>query len=163
MNHLETTEAMMADHLQSKMLAPPPYLVVQNLYRGPLPDQVIFQEIQKAGIRRLITLCDEWSPSRDTKQHCKHLGLENHHIPLSPFYRPGKSDIQRFLQLLDERDTVPTYVHCIHGRDRTGCMLGIFRLTQGWSYEDALSEMQEHGFCMDFTELIASVRSYADY
>lgn len=138
----------------------PPYLVVQNLYRGPLPDQALFQQIQKVGISRLITLCDEWSASRATRAQCQRLGLEHHHIPLSPFLRPAQSDIERFLQLLEARDVVPTYVHCIHGRDRTGSMLGIFRLTQGWSYEDALSEMQEHGFCMEFTELIAAVRDF---
>lgn len=138
-----------------------PFLVDENLYRGPLPDQRIFCELQKVGVIRLVTLCDESFAARETRQTCARLGLDNVHIPLSPFYRPEQTDINKFLALLEERHQTPTYVHCIHGRDRTGIMLGIYRISQGWTQEAALAEMQHYGFCMDFTALLGAFGEYA--
>lgn len=138
----------------------PPYSVVANLYRGPLPDKPLLDELQQLGVTRLVSLCDESDASMSMSLECARRGLDHCHIPLSPFVRPTEEEIEAFLSLLDQRDGMPTYVHCIHGRDRTGTMLGIFRLSQGWTLADALSEMQSYGFYMGFQELLSALRSY---
>ena len=149
--------------LHSRKTGTPPYLVDDNLYRGPYPDEGLLQQIQHLGVIRLVTLCDEPFESRAIKSECKSRGLQNFHIPLSPFVRPRRHEIANFLELLEQRHKAATYVHCIHGRDRTGSMLGIFRLSQGWPLVDALDEMKQHGFGMEYGELIAAVRDYSQF
>jgi protein tyrosine/serine phosphatase len=40
----------------------------------------------------------------------------------------------------------PVCVHCEHGRDRTGFVVGAYRiLIQRWSIDDALAEMKAYG------------------
>ena len=39
-----------------------------------------------------------------------------------------------------------TYVHCLHGQDRTGLIVACYRLKNGWSKEQAEKEMLAHGF-----------------
>jgi protein tyrosine/serine phosphatase len=41
----------------------------------------------------------------------------------------------------------PVLIHCKHGSDRTGLMAAMYRVVvQGWSKDDALSEMTQGGF-----------------
>jgi hypothetical protein len=38
-----------------------------------------------------------------------------------------------------------TYVHCTHGKDRTGLVVALWRLTRGWTIEDAEAEWKRYG------------------
>lgn len=138
----------------------PPVEVVENLYRGPLPDDEILERFPQFGIRSIITLCDERSAADHVREQCRRRNLKHFHIPLSPFVRPTKSEVEQFLRLLEDRHHSPIYTHCIHGKDRTGAMLAIFRLSQGWSVEQAVKEMQTYRFGMEFDELLHVVRNY---
>ena len=58
-------------------------------------------------------------------------------------------EIIRFLQIVSNPRRTPQLVHCQHGADRTGTMCVVYRvLIQGWSLDDALTEMKEgdYGF-----------------
>lgn len=138
----------------------PPVEVVENLYRGPLPDDEILERFPQYGITKVITLCDERRAASFIKEQCRERNLEHHHIPLSPFVRPAQADIDRFLNLLEERQNGAIYTHCIHGKDRTGAMLGIFRLSMGWTIDQAMREMQAYRFGMEFDQLLHAVRQY---
>jgi tyrosine-protein phosphatase SIW14 len=39
-----------------------------------------------------------------------------------------------------------TFVHCLHGQDRTGLAIGIYRLREGTNKSAAWQEMTNHGF-----------------
>lgn len=138
----------------------PPFEVVKNLYRGPLPDNLLLDELEDRGVIRVISLCNEPDAAETLRAECGVRGLQHCHIPLSPFARPDDCDVAYFLKLLEQRDAFPTYVHCIHGRDRTGTMLGIFRMSQGWSFAEAFEEMRSYGFYVGFQELLSAMRHY---
>lgn len=138
----------------------PPEEVTRNVYRGPLPDKLIFEKLEELNTRKIITLCDESYAARQTKEHCRARGIEHFHIPLSPFYSPTKDQIEHFLELLEHRHKHPIYIHCIHGRDRTGAMIGIFRLSQGWSFDQAFEEMQKYCFDVSFHKLSHAVKEF---
>ncbi len=40
----------------------------------------------------------------------------------------------------------PTYVHCRHGKDRTGVFVAIYRIEDGWSCKKAIDEALSFGF-----------------
>jgi protein tyrosine/serine phosphatase len=37
-------------------------------------------------------------------------------------------------------------VHCTHGQDRTGLIIGLYRLNEGWTKDAAYKEMLVHHF-----------------
>lgn len=54
------------------------------------------------------------------------------------------------------------FVHCAHGSDRTGCMIGIWRVKRdGYDYDTAYREMRKYWFTPKFTNLSGAVRQAA--
>jgi protein tyrosine/serine phosphatase len=54
------------------------------------------------------------------------------------------------------------FLHCAHGSDRTGCMVGIWRVTRdGWDYPAAYQEMRKYYFGPKFTKLSGAVEERA--
>ena len=55
------------------------------------------------------------------------------------------------------------FVHCAHGSDRTGCMIGIWRVMRdGYDYDTAYKEMRKYWFTPKFTNLSGAVRTAAE-
>ena len=69
-------------------------------------------------------------------------GLRLYSFDMSATRPPGEAEVARFLALLRDPDNYPLLVHCRNGVDRTGYMLGIYRLeVDGWSAARATREM----------------------
>jgi len=61
------------------------------------------------------------------------------------FVRPNTQTVEEAENLIDP--SVGTLVHCTHGQDRTGYLMGRYRVnSEGWSKEDAYIEMLKFGF-----------------
>ncbi len=140
----------------------PPVEVTENVYRGPFPDQRILKRMSELGIKCLVTLCDEEDASRVVNNYCQQEGLDHYHIPISPLEGPSKEQTRQFLQIVERKSKLRLYIHCIHGRDRTGAMIAMLRLHQGWSFEDAFAEMNSFQFCTELAVLLETVRKFAD-
>ena len=67
-------------------------------------------------------------------------------------------DLQKFAETLvnlhlDEKN-FPIFLHCAHGEDRTGLLMGLYRVeVQGWTPEKAYLEMLKLGFHPKFKAL----------
>ena len=60
--------------------------------------------------------------------------------------RVEPAKIERFLKEIDEAQK-PIFVHCFHGRDRTGLGVAVYRIVEeGWPREAALKELYAHGY-----------------
>ena len=56
------------------------------------------------------------------------------------------SAIQMFLDTVSDPAQQPVFVHCQRGADRTGFMVGLYRIAeQGWSAEMAYDEASDNG------------------
>lgn len=55
---------------------------------------------------------------------------------------PDLEFIQNAVAFVDEG----TLIHCEHGQDRTGLVVALWRIAQGWTKEDAYKEMMENRF-----------------
>lgn len=71
--------------------------------------------------------------------------IKQYKIKCSDITPPTKKQVNEFLDIV-ERSNI-TYVHCLHGKDRTGFMCAVYRMrVQGWTFKMAVKEMFEYGF-----------------
>jgi len=69
-------------------------------------------------------------------------------IELPPIVaRPTNERMQTILKILLDSASYPIYVHCRHGQDRTGTVIGLYRVfVEGMPAQQALDEMKAYGF-----------------
>ena len=52
-----------------------------------------------------------------------------------------------FLEIVTDPEKRPVFVHCMHGADRTGTMVAVYRIVvEGWDKEKAIDEMRNGPF-----------------
>lgn len=125
--------------------------VNEDLYRGGIPSDEDLQTLVKMGVKTNIDLMGaippEKAPVAHEKEAATKAGLKFVSIPL-PMDRAVPQDmVEQFLQLVQDPANQPVYVHCRHGRDRTGTMVSAYRITfDGITGEQALEEMKSFGF-----------------
>jgi hypothetical protein len=132
--------------------------VTKKLYRGGRPSPKELGMLKDLwGIKKIVSLDEE--SGKAIKPTCKNLGLE--HIiwglgdGTDPKVAALKSHIIPTLTLGG-----PTYVHCYHGKDRTGMTVAMFRVLSGWSVGDALAEAFKFGMGKGLSPVVK--KSYYD-
>lgn len=115
--------------------------VTPTLYRGAQPDPEGFVELERMGVRTVLSLRAFHSDDLPTGSH-----LNEERISFKTWH-PEREDVVKFLRIVTDESKQPVFVHCEHGADRTGMMLAIHRVVvQGWSKDDAIREMVEGGY-----------------
>jgi protein tyrosine/serine phosphatase len=119
--------------------------VSEKLYRSSAPDaeDVIWLN-KKVGIKRIISL--DAAAGKKIALSCSLLGIE--HIML-PIDIGKKTSLIVFLDKIGKLLDNPkkTLIHCLHGKDRTGLAIGLYRCEkEGWTADDAIKEAKTFGF-----------------
>ena len=118
--------------------------VSQSLYRGGLPKQAGFVFLKETGIKTVINLMEE----NDEERVVRGLGMNYVHIPMRVTVGSRISDenIIRFFEVVRDQNNFPVFVHCRRGADRTGIMVGLYRIdADGWTGAKAYSEARKIG------------------
>jgi hypothetical protein len=118
--------------------------VAPGLYRGSAPSPSDVAHLQKEyGIKKIVSL-DERSGERISKA-CKLLGINQIKLYID--------DRQSILKVLHHnlKDLLieggPTFVHCYHGKDRTGLVIAMFQCKYlGMNPEEAIQQAKKLGF-----------------
>jgi protein tyrosine/serine phosphatase len=116
--------------------------VAPGLYRGGQPKREGFDLLKQRGVKTIINLREE----RDERELVVGLGLKYVYIPLDAWDRVAANDIRTFLDTVSDPANQPVFVHCRRGADRTGFMIGLYRIArQGWSAKQAYDEARAIG------------------
>jgi Tyrosine phosphatase family len=114
-----------------------------GIYRGGQPNAQGWQFLRALGVTNIVKLNREVGDKPAD-------GMKVDSIPLPPatiwelFQKPCSNDVVRAVQAMQLSGT---YVHCRHGRDRTGLVVGCYRMwIDGWSESAAAREMGAMGF-----------------
>jgi protein tyrosine/serine phosphatase len=118
---------------------------IGNIWRGGQPESPDdIDNLKSLGVRQIIKLNSE--SAEDEQDHCNTTGIAFFYCLITL-----TEQILTEPDLQSIRDAVGfiapgTLVHCEHGIDRTGVCIAMWRVSQGWSCEQAENEMMEMGF-----------------
>ncbi|WP_456024760.1 phosphatase domain-containing protein [Pseudomonas protegens] len=113
-----------------------------TLYRSALPDGGAVPLLKNLKVATVINFLPEADSNWLSEP-----GINQVQLP----YRTNHvddADVLKTLRAIQSAEASgPVLMHCKHGSDRTGLMAAMYRVVvQGWSKEDALSEMTQGGF-----------------
>lgn len=121
-------------------------VVTDNLLRGSRPTCDDLKALRDLlGVRSVVSLESSEAAIGDEKMCATSLGIEFRSIPMSNWTRPTQPQIKEALKYIDSLPS-RTFVHCLHGHDRTGVTIAAYRISrQGWTEKAAYDEMLLHG------------------
>jgi protein tyrosine phosphatase (PTP) superfamily phosphohydrolase (DUF442 family) len=121
--------------------------VDDRLYRGGQPGADGFRALRELGVRTVVSLRNETSE----RELVESLGMSYVHLPvtLRPLGMSGTVSpdaIARFFEIVDDPASGIVFVHCRHGKDRTGLFVSLYRIARHrWSVDDAYAEARRIG------------------
>jgi protein tyrosine/serine phosphatase len=117
------------------------------LFRGGQPSPAGLQHLKQIGVRTVV--CLRWTASviAEERHLVREFGMDFENFRLNYWDLPSDEVVERFFNLMEDRDKHPIFLHCQHGKDRTGLLIAYYRIArQGWSATRAYAEMKEYGF-----------------
>jgi tyrosine-protein phosphatase SIW14 len=125
--------------------------VDEYIYRGPRPPSV--QWLKDNGFREVIDLesgkyeqfhDDDYERERKTERT-----IDFTNLPWSDFWAPNRLQLKKviYIMSLNRKMKIKTYVHCLHGEDRTGMAVAAYKIVVlGRTPDEAIADMYAHGF-----------------
>ena len=135
--------------------------VSPGIYRGAAPTSQGLRKLRAMGVKTVVDLRIAPKTVAREKAEAERLGLRFVNLPMSGD-PPTQAQVDTLLGALKTARREPVFVHCQHGADRTGCMLGIYRETQqGWDFDKTYQEMRQYGFKPYYLKLTDAVKQRA--
>lgn len=135
------------------------------LFRGGKPAEAGFDNLHKEGVRTIVSLrrYKDQTDKVAEQAACERLGIKLVNIEMSEDVAPTEEQISQFMKAVKNgKENGKVFVHCLAGMDRSGCMIGLYRvMEQGYSFEQAHQEMLSYGFHDNYTNLLDCVRQHA--
>lgn len=127
-----------------------------KIYRGsaPSPKDVLWLK-KTLGIKKIISLDKETGDK--IARTCKILNINHIIMPLDStrqsLFNFFKHNLKKMLL-----DNGPTYIHCLHGKDRTGLIIALFKCKyMGVSPNNAIKEAKSLGFGIGVDPIIINL------
>ncbi|MBI4455808.1 MAG: protein tyrosine phosphatase family protein [Acidobacteria bacterium] len=135
--------------------------VAKDLYRGGQPTASGLSALKELGVKTIINLRSDGDREQTTVHR---LGMKYVHIPLDAWERLPADAVRTFLRVLCDPASYPVFVHCRRGADRTGIMIGLYRITfQGWDATDAYEEARKLGMRWWYRGLKRQLYEFAEW
>ncbi|MBC7419767.1 MAG: tyrosine-protein phosphatase [Bdellovibrio sp.] len=121
--------------------------VNKNIYRGGYPQNGDLADLSKQGIKTIIDIDNDSTFAQDEQRIAESFGMKYIFSPMSAFSAPGNQQVDSLLKNLQDATLFPIFIHCKHGQDRTGVIVGLYRFqVDGWTSRVAYDEMLKFGF-----------------
>ena len=126
------------------------------LSRGAQPTAEGFATLKARGIKTIVDLRLEHSD----RSMLSGTGLQYVEIPCSP-WQMKEQEVVEFLKVVRDPKNQPVFVHCAVGCDRTGTMVGAYRMAeQHWTSDDTIKELYRFGYHPIYTQLVAFLKAF---
>lgn len=119
-----------------------------KIIRGGEPPLWQISELQKKyGLKTIISLDSDEKATVKERAVATALGINHIWLPMPSIFYPKDSTVSKVLKAMSDPKNYPLYIHCYHGRDRTGLMVGLYRVfRQKWHPYVAYDEMRKFDF-----------------
>ncbi len=116
--------------------------VSDRLYRGAQPTAEGMKRLHEMGVKTVINL----RAFHSDRDEIGDTPLAYAHIRMIAVF-PEEDEIVHALRILNDAERAPVFVHCMHGADRTGVVIAMYRIVmEGWTKDAAIDEMIHGGF-----------------
>jgi tyrosine-protein phosphatase SIW14 len=132
-----------------------------NYYRGAQPEAADIKALSSLGVKMVIDLTK--GGRAEEAAQVTAAGMKFMRIPMTTSDTPDKAAVAQFLELVNNPENQPVYVHCQGGKHRTGVMTAAYRMTHDdWTADQAYAEMKKFRFetFLGHPELKAFVYDY---
>ncbi|HET7812575.1 MAG TPA: tyrosine-protein phosphatase [Steroidobacteraceae bacterium] len=130
------------------------FQITPNLYRSEQPTALGMKNLEKLGIRTVISL----RHMNSDEDEVRGTNLRTEHVRIFT-WNIKDTQVVDVMRILRKTENGPFLIHCQHGSDRTGLMAAMYRiLEQGWSADDALAELTGGGY--GYHSIWTNVRKY---
>lgn len=120
-------------------------VVSSMVYRGGQPDEEGVRSLAKLGVVSILKLNSEEAEQEAKWCASEAIELVNEPIPTLINSLENVRSIAAMIDAFDKRES-PMYLHCEHGRDRTGLIVAAYRIIhRGWTFEEAEEERKLYG------------------
>jgi protein tyrosine/serine phosphatase len=122
--------------------------VTSDIFRGGRPSDDDMASLKaNQHIRLVINVEDQAAAVAHEQSVAQNLGMDYFASAMTWYITPTDAQVNEILAKLQDPKNFPIYLHCLHGQDRTGMIIGIYRVeVQGWTPEKAYQEMLDMGF-----------------
>ena len=121
--------------------------VTQHISRGARPHKIGLEALAKMGVKTVLNIDNDKSEIAIETKNAKSLGLRMISLPMSGFWKPKDAQVEKILVALRNPANYPLFIHCKHGHDRTGLIMGLYRIQENnWPAQEAYAEMLQLGF-----------------
>ena len=104
------------------------------------------QTLKQIGIRTIVNLRHDATKIRAEEDEARRLGLRYYHVPMPDLRLPQDKVVRQVFEIIDSAENHPVFVHCHHGKDRTGTIIACYRISHdGWSATEARKEARKLG------------------
>ena len=105
-------------------------------------------------VKTIIDLEEQPDVIQQEAAWAKQLGMNFISMPMSAFVKPNETEVNKIEELINTANLRPMLVHCLRGMDRTGLIIGLYRVeTNKWMATRSYDEMLRFGFHPRFWEL----------
>lgn len=132
------------------------------LFRGAQPSDAAYATLKQMGINVVVDFRNEQGEIAREKKAVQAVGMQFVSLPWSGRGEPTHDEVITFLNLMHNPQGKKVFVHCRQGRDRTGMMVALYRLTfDHWTVDNAIAEMHDfHYHALFLPGLARYVRDY---
>ena len=139
--------------------------VTDGIFRGGRPTSADLAAIATQNkIATVIDLEDDTKIVDQEKADATKLHMKFLLTAMNPYAVPSDGEVNGVLSELQDSKNFPIFIHCHYGEDRTGLIIGIYRVeVQRWTPAQAYQEMLANGFHQSLTDLDNYFRKRTGY
>jgi tyrosine-protein phosphatase SIW14 len=136
--------------------------VNQNLYRGAQPGAGGIQKLKELGVKTIINLRGADEGTEAEERDARSAGINYFNVPLDGLGRPSDEKVLKILALINDAKNWPVFIHCNHGKDRTGTIIACYRISHdGWTLDEAMKEAKRYGMSWVQLKMKDYIKDYA--
>ena len=123
------------------------FKVAPGIYRGQRPEAAGIKYLASIGVKTVLDLENDMDEVAAEYAVAKSAGIHFISKPMSGFWAPRTATVDAALSVLENPANYPVFIHCQHGQDRTGLIVGLFRVeAEKEKPAEAYAEMLKIGF-----------------